>query len=541
MPFGISESAIAKAYGPTDLSGVYKSLQAGINKIAKEEQLYRQQNLKDYMQVSSKLAETSKGARSEDTPEILNHINNWKTYTKLRDAEPNLIQKDPKKWQEYQSKIDDEYASAINLSKESNEFKTEYKNFGQEITNNAHRYKGDAIATWDKVNKMPLSEIKKQGLDSREKYLSLTPEIEKVYDAFDKSATARAEKLGKVETKGTGLETRERQIKYKNVPEYGTYVDLAQNTLSKFGKDVRGKQNYAYTILDNADDFDKQVKQFKDNMESASPDMLEAMHISKDMSKDLYITKRLMDEIKDGKPVQSVANQYLAMKKFNEQFRGVSVDDQGFKIKDEVQKAKLGKKMSFENSMDTWRSKLKEKGFGTPETFDVSPVFNTISSGGETGQKQTKELISTLNNSPLIDANTTMITTGKNIVGTKNDKYGNYTNSDKVLNALKKTQKNVNLTDTKSVANAMNEQNLTSGLLNVNINPRSIESGKVLAFSWYDDKSGLTKTAFLDTQDTESANQLNKLIKKKIDTRKQLAAAAAGLMSDVEGAFNDIK
>jgi hypothetical protein len=537
MPFGISESSIAKAYGPMDLSGVYKSLQAGINKIAKEEQLYRQQNLKDYMQVSSKLAETSKGARSEDTPEILNHINNWKTYTKLRDAEPNLIQKDPKKWQEYQSKIDDEYASAINLSKESNEFKTEYKNFGQEITNNAHRYKGDAIATWDKVNKMPLSEIKKQGLDSREKYLSLTPEIEKVYDAFDKSATARAEKLGKVETKGTGLETRERQIKYKNVPEYGTYVDLAQNILSKFGKDVRGKQNYAYTILENADDFDNQVKQFKDNMESASPDLLEAMHISKDMSKDLYITRRLNDEIKAGKPVQSVANQYLAMKKFNEHFRGVSTDDQGFKIKDEVQKAKLSKKMSFENSMDLWRSKLKEKGFGTPETFDIKPIFNTISIGGETGQKQTKELISTLNNSPLIDANSTMISTSK----ITTDKYNNYTNSDKVLNALKKTQTNVKLTDPKSVSDAMNQQNLASGLLNVNINPRSVESGKVLAFSWYDDKNGVTKTAYLDTQDPESAGQLNKLIKKKIDTKKQLAAAAAGLMSDVDGAFNDIK
>ena len=537
MPFGISESAISKAYGPTDLSGIYKGLQNNINKLAKEEQFYKQQNLKEYMQSSGKLTEMTKGARSEDTPEILQYINEWRTYTKLRDANPRLIETDPKKWQEYQSKIDESYGAAMNLSKESNEFKTEYKNFGQEIATNAHRYKGDAIETWDKVNKMPLSQIKKQHLDNRTTYLSQTPEIEKLYDSFDKVATAKGEKLGKVETRGAGLETRERQIKYKNVPEYGTYVDLAQNTLSKFGKDVRGKQNYAYTILENADDFDNQVKQFKDNMDSASPDLLEAMHLSKDMSKDLYITRRLKDEQNAGKPIQAIANQYLAMKKFNEHFRGVSTDDQGFKIKDEVQKAKLGKKMSFDNSMELWREKLKEKGFGTPKTFDVKPIFNTISTGGETGQKQTKELISTLNNSPLIDANSTMISTSK----ITTDKYNNYTNSDKVLNALKKTQTNVKLTDPKSVSDAMNQQNLASGLLNVNINPRSVESGKVLAFSWYDDKNGVTKTAYLDTQDPESAGQLNKLIKKKIDTKKQLAAAAAGLMSDVEGAFNDIK
>jgi len=536
MPFGISESAIAKAYGPTDLSGVYKGLQTGINKIAKEEQLYRQQNLKEYMQVSRDLEDSSKGARSKDMPNIIANTQEFKKYSKLRDADPLMFQNNPDQWEKYNSLANKYFSIAKGEGKESREFIDEHKNFGKEIADNPHKYKSDAITMWDKVKDMPLSEIKKQGLDSREKYLSQTPEIEKLYDSFDKSATAKGEKLGKVETKGTGLETRERQIKYKNVPEYGTYVDLAQNTLSKFGKDIRGKQNYAYTILENADDFDKQVNQFKDNMESASPDMLEAMHISKDMSKDLYITRRLKDEQNAGKPIQSIANQYLAMKKFNEHFRGVSTDDQGFKIKDEVQKAKLSKKMSFENSMDLWRSKLKEKGFGTPETFDVSPSFNTISTGGEIGQKQTKELISTLNNTPLIDANSTMISTSL----IKTDKYNNYTNSDKVLNALKKTQTNVKLNDPKSVSDAMNEQNLTSGLLNVNINPRSVESGKVLAFSWYDDKSGVTKTAYLDTQDKESANQLNKLIKKKIDTKKQLAAAA-GLMSDVDGAFNDIK
>ena len=536
MPFGISESLIKAAYGPTDLSSIYKGLQNNINKIAKEEQLYKQQNLKEYTQASSKLSDMTKGARSEDTPEILQHINEWRTYTKLRDASPRLIETDPKKWQEYQSKIDESYGLAMNLSKESNEFKTEYKNFGQEITTNAHRYKGDALETWDKVNKMPLSQIKKQNLDNRTTYLSPTPEIEKLYDSFDKVATAKGEKLGKVETKGTGLETRERQIKYKNVPEYGTYVDLAQNTLSKFGKDIRGKQNYAYTILENADDFDKQVKQFKDNMESASPDMLEAMHLSKDMSKDLYITRRLNDEITAGKPVQAVANQYLAMKKFNEHFRGVSIDDQGFKIKDEVTKMKLGSSLSEQRSNEAFNRRIKQLGLGTPETFDIKPVFNTISVGGATGQKQTKELITTLNTSPLIDPNATMITTGKDIVGTRNDKYGNYTNSDKVLKSLKVEKGE----DDESISKKMMASNEKSGIIAININPNSIRSGKILAFSWVG-KDGQTMSAFLDTQDPESANQLNKLIRKGTENRKQKVAAAAGLMGDVEGAFNDIK
>ena len=537
MPFGISESAIAKAYGPTDLSGVYKSLQAGINKIAKEEQLYRQQNLKDYMQTSKDLEDSSKGVRSKDMPDVLANKQEWKKYIKLRDADPLMFQNNPNQWEKYNSLANKYFSITKQLAKESREFIDEHKNFGAEISGpNSHRYKSDAITMWDKVKDMPLSEIKKQGLDDREKYLSLTPDIEKVYDAFDKSATAKTEKLGKVETKGTGLETRERQIKYKNVPEYGTYVDLAQNTLSKFGKDIRGKQNYAYTILENADDFDNQVKQFKDNMNSASPDLLEAMHLSKDMSKDLYITRRLKDEQNAGKPIQAIANQYLAMKKFNEHFRGVSKDDQGFKLKDDVSKMKLSSSLSEQRADAAFNRRVKQLGLGTPQTFDINPVFNTISSGGETGQKQTKNLITILNTSPLIDPNATMIVTGEGADDPKNDKYSNYTNSKKVLASLnvKKGE------DDESIAKKMMTSNEKAGLIAININPNSIRTGKVLAFSWVV-TDGQAKNAFLDTQDPQSANQLNKLIRKGTENRKQKVAAAAGLMGDVEGAFNDIK
>jgi hypothetical protein len=541
MPLGISESAIAKAYGPTDLSGIYKSIENNINKLNKEDQLFRQQNLKEYVQASSKLSEVSKGARSEDTPEILQHINDWKKYTNLRDAEPNLIQKDPKRWQEYQSKVDESYGAAINLSKESNEFKTEYKNFGKEVTDNAHKYKPDAIALWDKASKMPLSEIKKQGLDNREKYLSLTPEVDKFYETFDKTATVMAQKDGDVQVRKTPLGEEKKQIKYRNIPEYGTYIDIADNTFSKIGKDIRGRQNYAYTILENADDYDRQVKQFNDNINSADPDMLKVMHISKDMSPKLYLTKNASDEIKDGKNPQTVASQYLAMKKFNEHFRGVSSEDQGYKIGSELDKMAIQDRLSTKRADAAFAKRMKILGLSDQGgNFDISGTFNTISKGGESGQAQISKLVGGLNSEPILQVNTTMVgyNLEKNNKGAyekrpfsqQQDKYGNYKNSNRALESLDPNWKNLS---EEEIAKKMNDQNfVNAGVISTDINPKSIKSGKVMSFNWVD-KDGKAKQVFLDTQDPESARWLNKTIKGKIETKKQKAAAAIGFSQDV--------
>ena len=549
MPFGISESSIAKAYGPTDLSGVYKGLQNNINRLNKEDQLFRQQNLKEYMQASGKLAEISKGARSEDTPEILQHINNWKTYTKLRDANPRLIETDPKKWQEYQSKIDDEYGSAINLSKESNEFKTEYKNFGQEITNNAHRYKADAMQSWDKANKMSLSEIKKLGLDKRETYASLTPEIDKFYDAFDKGATVLAQKDGDVQVRKTPLGEEKKQIKYRNIPEYGTYIDIVDNTFSKIGKDQRSRQNYAYSILEDANDYDRQIKQFQQNIQTADSDMLKAMHVSKDMPPSLYLTKNYIDEIKDGKNPQTVASEYLAMKKFNEHFRGASAEDQGFKVGDELEKMQISSNLSQQRADAAFNRRAKALGLtDNVGNFDVSGVFGTVAKGGEAGQAQISKLVDHLNSEPTLGVNTTMIGYNleknkegkyeKRVFSPEQDTYGNYKNSSKALESLvtKEGESWKNLSEDE-LAKRMNDANKTNaGLISLNISPKSIQSGKVMSFNWVE--KGIPKQVFLDTQDPEAVKWLNKTVKGKFETKKQKGQAAFGLTQDVENEDN---
>jgi hypothetical protein len=548
MPLGISESSIKAAYGPMDLSGIYKGLQRNIDKLNKEDQLYRQQNEKEYMQASSKLNEVSKGARSEDMPEILSHINEWKTYTKLRDANPRLIQSDPKKWQEYQSKIDESFGLATNLAKESNEFKTEYKNFGQEITNNAHRYKADAMDSWDNANKMSLSQIKKQGLDNRNTYLSLTPEIDKFYDAFDKGATVKGETFGDVQKRMTPLGEEKKQIKYRNIPEYGTYIDIADNTFSKIGKDQRGRQNYAYSILEDANDYDRQIKQFQQNIKSANPDMLKVMHVSKDMSPSLYLTKNYIDEIKDGKNPQTVASQYLAMKRFNEHFRGASAEDQGFKIGDEIEKMQISSNLSERRADANFNRRAKALGLTDKAgNFDVSGVFSTVAKGGEAGQAQISKLVDHLNSEPLLGVNTTMIGYNleknkegkyeKRVFSGEQDKYGNYKNSSKALESLAQEKEKWSDLSEDVLAKRMNNANKTNaGLISVNVSPKSIQSGKVMSFNWIE--KGIPKQVFLDTQDPEAVKWLNKTIKGKIETKKQRVAGAMGLTQDVENEDN---
>jgi len=539
MPFGISESAIAKAYGPTDLSGVYKGIDNAIKKYDAETKAQKQADLKEYYTNMASLNKDTEGVRAIDKPKLINLFNEWSNVSK---KQMNInIQRNPKEWGKFEN-LKNELKSQIGtISAGSKELIKASKDYGEKMLNpnTKYDYEEGAFDKWKQnVDNKTYEEVIAGNHQDVSNYFRKDVDGSKFYEGVQKDHQAKGStedvKVPKFyKDKSTGVELVDYNI-YKKVPKPDAiHSNIDYNLENKFKSPGERTRFIKQELnkLTSSGDVDVILKKWNalsdDNFKQLGMGKKPEFNFEKN-DKETFVNLLAAKEIINSMPT---APSEIKVGEFK-----------GGRFAEK----KYDKKANFQNSMDIWREKLKEKGFGTPETFDVSPIFNTISSGGETGQKQTKELISTLNNSPLIDANSTMVVTGKNVDIPKNDKYSNYTNSKKILTALKSThfkstQKNLDLNDDKSIADAMNNQNLTSGLLNININPNSVRTGKVLAFSWYDDKIGLTKTAYLDIQDQESANQLNKLIKKKIDTRKQLAAAAAGLMSDVEGAFNDIK
>ena len=73
MPLGVSERLIEKAYGPIDLSGFYKSIQASANQTMLLEKQQRAQDLKDNALLQAELNKIQKDkVRAIDQPDLNN-------------------------------------------------------------------------------------------------------------------------------------------------------------------------------------------------------------------------------------------------------------------------------------------------------------------------------------------------------------------------------------------------------------------------------------------------------------------------------------
>jgi hypothetical protein len=520
MPLGISEGALKAAYGPQDFSGIYKGIQNSFNKLYAEEKMYRQQNMREYMQASNKLSDASKGIRFKDTADVMKNTNDWKMYKKLQDADPMMMQNNPDKWAELQGKIDESYSTAMGLANDSKQFATEHKNFGLKIATNPHVYKDDAQKMWDAANNMSLGEIRERGLDNYSAYVSETPEYQKLLDKFEKKAVPVKEKLGDIEYSGTGTGKQQKQLKYKDVADFNSYIGAAVDSINEFGKTPNGKLRYAKAILDNSD-YDSEVKKFEQNLKSTPVEKLKLMGITNESLQSAGI---IGNKHSDSDVVK--ASKLMAIRKFNDDFGKVSVEDPGFKFADQKRAMEFSSDLSYRKSKQLIKDRQKQLDSFQASQFDISKRFDNITKeDSPSSYKASENLVNDINNSgKLVGVSAAFVSSSPSRWD-----IPAFRNSENILNNLGNVTKqsgkdkiSATQANEEGVAKKMEEDNIKNGILNVKINPKALVAGRVMALSWTDQASGDVKNVYLDLTDSDSKRKYNSIIKSHIESRKDL-------------------
>ena len=191
MPFGISESAIAKAYGPLDLSGFYKGLDAATKKYDAESKFQKQALQKEYYTNVATLNKDITGTRPEDTANINNHYSNFKNAQQKLIANPRLIETNPEEYGRLTALSNEAFGSAMQLANASKAKAKQHKEVLDYMMKNPKKFKSDAIAQYSLLTKRPTIELDENNLDDVSKFTYDGPDysdVNKNLNSFAKSS-----------------------------------------------------------------------------------------------------------------------------------------------------------------------------------------------------------------------------------------------------------------------------------------------------------------------------------------------------------------
>ena len=185
MPFGISESAIAKAYGPLDLSGVYKSIDAIQKRADAEEKQLKLVQQKEYYSSYASLNRDINGIRGEDNTDVMDDFNKWKNIQQKMLANPMLMQRDPETYGKLNAEAEGYYGSAMAKANASKVKKEYLQKLGAQITSNPKKFKKGSAPLFSDVVKKSTKELNEMGIDGLDNFVYDGPDFEKVGKDFD--------------------------------------------------------------------------------------------------------------------------------------------------------------------------------------------------------------------------------------------------------------------------------------------------------------------------------------------------------------------
>jgi hypothetical protein len=199
MPFGISESAISKAYGPLDLSGVYKSIDAVQKKADAEEKQLKLYQQKEYYSSLASLNKDINGIRGEDNNDVMEDYNKWKNIQQKMLANPMLMQRDPETYGKLNAEAEGYYGSAMAKANASKIKKDYLQKLGSQISTNPKKFKKGSAELFSDVAKKTTKELQEMGVDGLDNFVYDGPDFEKVGKDFDEIRKV-PKTLGRVDT-----------------------------------------------------------------------------------------------------------------------------------------------------------------------------------------------------------------------------------------------------------------------------------------------------------------------------------------------------
>lgn len=233
MPLGISERKIERAYGPMDLSGVYKPILATAQKIFADEERRVLESQKQLATTSAELNKLRAGVREADLPDITKMYNQWAAIERQLANNPNLIRKNPDLYGELKSQSNTLYGNmlgTINESKQQSKFELDsIKTMSN--PNNINKFRQNALTDYqNKVLRTPVSVLKTSKDNDITTYFNPIIDGSKFYNALPQRVEST---LRNIELPGTTADKfgQVSVIKLEKMPQQGVIYQTVFDTL----------------------------------------------------------------------------------------------------------------------------------------------------------------------------------------------------------------------------------------------------------------------------------------------------------------------
>jgi hypothetical protein len=535
----VSEGLIQRAYGAIDLSKFYDAIDSYSKQVAAQAKAQKAADLKEYnTNIANLTKEQSSGIRSIDIPKAVEYYNQFANAAKKQMSDRNMATNNP----DLYSKLEKEKAEYLGkhqaLVAGSKEKKKSSIDFTNLVTNPATKsdYRPNALQDWQKnVDNTPYEDIVKNGSDEYSKYYRTDVDESKFEDKLTANRKDAFDRLPIPIRSKEGGKDMIQINEYDKFPKIDKMFEAVTSSIGsaygKLGSEARSQFIKQKAKSLNIEDITKRWNNLSD-----------AEHIKRFGTPKPILTKEVI-EGPTGKTKTSWGNSQE-----EEVVKLITADEYLRNLPTNY--SKIGKKdfdsptgaidyrsqKSFDNSMRLFDAKYKKLQLSNTN-FDASNVFSNISKGGKQGYATAESFVNYLNENPILGSTANMISTA-----TLGDNSSVFKKSDDIINEAipgvfdkgKPSFKGNNPDDiekNKEIAAKLSDVNLQNGLTNVKVSPESLRSGKVISFNYIPAGKDKATTIFLDTQDPESVRYFNKTVRGAIESKKQIAAQAAGLTS----------
>ena len=179
MPLGISESAIKAAYGPIDLSGLYKGIEAVAKRYEYNDKLERQYLQKEYYTSLATLNKSRDKMNPNDSADFMSHYNKFKSAQQRLIANPRLIDSNPEEYGKLSSESEEAFTKASTLANASKIMQEKITKMHDYAYKNQDKFQDDALTRIASLSNMKTEDIINQGLDDIDKYVYDGPDLQK--------------------------------------------------------------------------------------------------------------------------------------------------------------------------------------------------------------------------------------------------------------------------------------------------------------------------------------------------------------------------
>jgi len=233
MPLGISERKIERAYGPMDLSGVYRPILATAQKIYADEEKKVTEAQKQLATTSAEINKLRAGVREADLGEITRMYNRWAAIERQLANNPNLIRRNPDTYGQLKNESNTLYGNMLGIIDESKQ-QSKYELDALKTMsnpNNINKFRDNALVDYQsRVLRTPVTRLRGSMDNDLTSYFNPIIDGSKFYNALPQRIEST---LRNIDLPGTDKDQygQVSMIKLEKMPQQGVLNLTIYDTL----------------------------------------------------------------------------------------------------------------------------------------------------------------------------------------------------------------------------------------------------------------------------------------------------------------------